>query len=246
MPDDSLPTAVIVGVGASNGLGAALCRRFAAGGLHVFVAGRTADRIERVADELRAAGGAATAYACDATDEANVTELFAAADRQGAGLRVAVFNAGNNVRSPLLEMSAELFERTWRVACHAGFLSGREAARRMLPRGEGTILFTGATASLRGKPPFTAFASAKAGLRALAQAMAREFGPEGLHVGHVIIDGGIDGEKLRTAVPDIIERRGTDGLLQPDDIAAAFWQLHEQPRSAWSFELDLRPYKERF
>ena len=116
----------------------------------------------------------------------------------------------------------------------------------MQPRGEGTILFTGATASLRGRPPFTAFASAKAGLRSLAQAMAREFGPEGLHVGHVVIDGGIDGEKLRSAVPDIAERRGVDGLLQPDDIAEAFWQLHAQARSAWSFELDVRPHKESF
>ncbi|MDP6342782.1 MAG: SDR family NAD(P)-dependent oxidoreductase [Alphaproteobacteria bacterium] len=239
-------SAVVVGVGASDGLGAALCRRFAAEGLHVFVAGRTREKIDLVAAELTAAGGAATAYLCDATREDQVVALFDAADGHGDGLRLAAFNAGNNSRKPLLEMSASRFENTWRVACFGGFLAGREAARHLVPRGRGSILFTGATASLRGKPPFTAFASAKAGLRSLAQAMAREFGPRGIHVGHVIIDGAILGELIRTRVPEAIEAKGEDGLLHHDDIAAAYWHLHQQPKSAWTFELDLRPYKEPF
>lgn len=238
--------AVVVGVGPEAGLGAALCRRFAAEGLHVFVAGRTAAKVETVAAAIRRDGGSAEAVLCDATDEAQVTALFNAADARGDGLRVAVFNAGNNSRKPLLEMSVSWFENTWRVTCLAGFLTGREAARHLVPRGRGSILFTGATASLRGKPPFTAFASAKAALRSLAQAMAREFGPLGVHVGHVIIDGAIDGEKIRTNVPQAVTEKGEDGLLDIDAIAEAYWQLHRQQRSAWTFELDLRPYKERF
>jgi NAD(P)-dependent dehydrogenase (short-subunit alcohol dehydrogenase family) len=143
-------------------------------------------------------------------------------------------------------MPAELFEQTWRVATFGGFLAGREAARRLAPSGQGTIIFTGATASLRGKPPFTAFASAKAGLRSLAQSMAREFGPLGIHVAHIVIDGGIDGEKLNAAAPQLRIERGVDGLLNIDAIAEAYWHLHGQHRSAWTHELDLRPFKERF
>jgi NAD(P)-dependent dehydrogenase (short-subunit alcohol dehydrogenase family) len=239
-------SAVVVGVGASAGLGAALCCRFAQGGLHVFVAGRTQDKIDHVAAEIQAAGGAATACLCDTTEEDQVVALFEAADQYGDGLILTAFNAGNNSRMPILEMSASWFEKTWRLACFGGFLSGREAARRLVPRGRGSLFFTGATASLRGKPPFTAFASAKAGLRSLAQAMARELGPQGIHVGHFIIDGGIDGDKLRSAIPGVAEARGEDGLLQPDHIAEAYWQMHLQPRSAWSFEWDLRPFKEPF
>lgn len=239
-------SAVVVGVGASAGLGAALCRCFARHGLHVFVAGRTQAKIDLIAAEIVAAGGAATAFLCDTTDEEQVVALFDAADQHGDGLILAVYNAGNNSRMPILEMSASWFEKTWRLGCFGGFLSGREAARRLVPRGRGSLFFTGATASLRGKPPFTAFASAKAGLRSLAQAMARELGPLGVHVGHFIIDGGIDGDKLRSAIPGVVEARGADGLLQPDHIAEAYWQMHLQPRSAWSFEWDLRPFKEPF
>lgn len=241
-----MQSAVVVGVGPEQGLGAALCRRFAAEGFHVFAAGRTAEKVEAVAQAIRQSGGSAEAALCDATDEAAVAALFDRADAHDEGLGVAIFNAGNNSRKPLLEMSVSWFENTWRVACLAGFLTGREAARKLVPRGNGTILFTGATASLRGKPPFTAFASAKAALRSLAQAMAREFGPAGIHVGHVIIDGPIDGEKIRTNVPEVIDLKGEDGLLRIDDIAEAYWQLHRQRRSAWTFELDLRPYKESF
>jgi NAD(P)-dependent dehydrogenase (short-subunit alcohol dehydrogenase family) len=175
-----------------------------------------------------------------------VVALFDFAGASGHLIDLVVFNAGNNVRHDLRTMPAELFEQTWRVATFGGFLVGREAARRLTPSGRGTIIFTGATASLRGKPPFTAFASAKAGLRSLAQSMAREFGPLGIHVAHVVIDGGIDGEKLNTAAPQLRIERGADGLLNIDAIAEAYWHLRGQHRSAWTHELDLRPFKERF
>ena len=239
-------SAVVVGVGASAGLGAALCRRFAKAGLHVFVSGRTQEKIDAIVAEIQAMGGAATAYLCDTTEEDQVIALFETADQYGDGLILAAYNAGNNSRMPILEMTASWFENAWRLACFGGFLSGREAARRLVPRGRGSLFFTGATASMRGKPPFTAFASAKAGLRSLAQSMAKELGPQGIHVGHFVIDGGINGEKLRSGNPSAVKERGEDGLLDPDDIAEAYWQMHQQPRSAWSFEIDLRPYKESF
>jgi NAD(P)-dependent dehydrogenase (short-subunit alcohol dehydrogenase family) len=161
-------------------------------------------------------------------------------------LELVAYNAGNNRWSPLLDTSAQMFEDLWRVCCLGGFLVGREAARCMAPRGRGSILFTGATASVRGRPPFTAFASAKAALRSLAQAMAREFGPQGIHVAHVIIDGAIDGDKINQGLPEYAKSKGEDGLLNIDAIAAAFWYLHTQQRSAWTQELDLRPFKETF
>jgi NAD(P)-dependent dehydrogenase (short-subunit alcohol dehydrogenase family) len=240
--------ALVVGVGAEAGLGGALCKRFGREGLHVFVAGRTPARIEEIARLIRAAGGQATAHPCDTTVERDVIGLFDAAARaaDGAAPELVAYNAGNNRMANLVEMEASLFEETWRVACLGGFLVGREAARRMAPAGRGTVIFTGATGSLRGKPPFTAFASAKAGLRALAQSMAREFGPQGIHVAHVIIDGGIDGELLRTFAPAFAEAKGEDGLLRPEAIADAYWFLHGQHRSAWTHELDLRPFRESF
>ena len=239
-------TAIVVGVGASRGTGAAAARRFAREGLHVFLAGRTAERLEAVAKEIEAAGGRATALATDATRAEDVARLLDRAQSAGDSLDLVLYNAGNNRLRPLLEMSDAFFEDTWRLCCFGGFLVGREAARRMLPHGSGTILFTGATASLRARPPFTAFASAKAALRALAHGMAREFGPRGLHLAHVVIDGGIDGDQLNTAFPQFKEQRGSDGMLQPDAIADAFWSLHVQHPSAWTLELDLRPYQEPF
>lgn len=240
--------AIVVGVGPEAGLGGALCKRFGREGLHVFVAGRTAARIEAIAEIVRAAGGEATAQVCDTTAEADVLALFDAAGRAagGAAPEIVAYNAGNNRMANLVDMEASFFEDTWRVACFGGFLVGREAARRMAPAGRGSVLFTGATGSLRGKPPFTAFASAKAGLRALAQAMAREFGPQGIHVAHVIVDGGIDGERLRTLIPAFVESKGEEGLLKPEAIADAFWFLHTQDRTAWTHELDLRPFREAF
>jgi NAD(P)-dependent dehydrogenase (short-subunit alcohol dehydrogenase family) len=239
-------TAIVVGVGSAQGLGAALARRFAIAGHRVIVSGRTEAKIAGVVRAIVDSGGKAEAFTADVTIESGVVALFDFAQASGHVVDLVVFNAGNNVRHDFRTMPAELFERTWRVATFGGFLVGRESARRLAPSGEGTIIFTGATASLRGKAPFTAFASAKAGLRSLAQSMAREFGPLGIHVAHVVIDGGIDGEKLNTAAPQLGIERGADGLLNIDAIAEAYWQLHRQHRSAWTHELDLRPFKEPF
>jgi NAD(P)-dependent dehydrogenase (short-subunit alcohol dehydrogenase family) len=235
-----------VGVGSEQGLGAALARRFASEGHRVIVSGRTEAKIAQVVRAIAGKGGKAEAFTADATIESDVVALFDFAQASGNVVDLVVFNAGNNVRHDFRTMPAELFEQTWRVAAFGGFLVGREAARRLAPSGKGSILFTGATASLRGKPPFTAFASAKAALRSLAQSMAREFGPAGIHVAHVVIDGGIDGEKLNTAVPQLKTQRGADGLLNIDAIADAYWHLHTQHPSAWTHELDLRPFKEAF
>jgi NAD(P)-dependent dehydrogenase (short-subunit alcohol dehydrogenase family) len=210
----------------------------------VFAGGRTAEKLGVVTDEIAAAGGRATPFVADATSPKDVVALFDAALAEGPPA-IAVYNAGNNRFKPLLEMDDAFFEDLWRLCCFGGFLFGREAARRMLPAG-GTVVFTGATASIRARPPFTAFASAKAALRALAHGMAREFGPHGLHVGHVIIDGGIDGDQLNLRFPAFREHRGEDGMLNVDAIAGAYWALHAQHRSAWTLELDLRPFKEAF
>jgi len=245
----NMPAAVVIGVGAEHGLGAALCRRFAAEGHHVFVAGRTATNIEDVARTIEAAGGSAEPVTTDATSEADVLRLFDRAMSPGSGRDPAdlvVYNAGNNRRADFREMSAQTFEEFWRVGCFGGFLAGREAARRLVPLGRGTVIFTGASASLRGKPGYAHFAAAKAGLRAVAQSMAREYGPHGIHVAHVVIDGGINGERLRSAVPEIIKQRGEDGLLDIEAIAEAYWHLHRQRRSAWTHEIDLRTFKESF
>jgi len=238
--------AVVVGVGQTRGTGAALARRFAREGLHTFIAGRTEERIAAIAEEIRAEGGTATPVVTDTTVEADVVRLLDTALTTGGSLDLVVYNAGNNRFRPLLEMDNDFFEDLWRLACFGGFLVGREAARRMLPQRSGSTLFTGATASLRARPPFTAFASAKAALRAVVQGMAREFGPQGIHVGHVIIDGVINGDAVGQRFPQLIEQRGDDGTLDVDAIADAFWMLHTQHPSTWTLELDLRPYKESF
>jgi NAD(P)-dependent dehydrogenase (short-subunit alcohol dehydrogenase family) len=243
------PAAVVVGVGAEQGLGAATCRRFAREGHHVLVAGRTLAKIERTVRTILAAGGSAEAVLTDATREGDVLSLFDRAMAPGKGLDpvdLVVFNAGNNRRIDFRELSAEAFEDFWRVGCFAGFLVGREAARRLVPLGRGTVIFTGASASLRGRPGFAQFAAAKAGLRMIAQSMAREFGPEGIHVAHVVIDGGIHGHRLLSRAPDLIKQRGEDGLLSTDAIAETYWSIHRQPRTAWAQEVDLRPFKEPF
>jgi len=240
-----MQTAIVLGVGASQGLGGALCRRIARGGLHVVLGGRTQAKLDEIAAGIRAAGEQATPVVTDATQPGDVVRLFDAAEAAGGAPALVVYNAGNNRMRPLLEMDDAFFEEVWRLCCFGGFLTGREAARRMLPRG-GTLIFTGATASLRARPPFTAFASAKAALRAVAHGMAREFGSQGLHVGHVVIDGMIDGDQLNQRFPELKARMGDDGMLGVDAIADAYWALHIQPRSAWTLELDLRPYKESF
>jgi NAD(P)-dependent dehydrogenase (short-subunit alcohol dehydrogenase family) len=243
------PTAIVCGVGAEQGLGAALCRRFAAEGYHVLVAGRTPHKLELVVAGIAAVGGSAEAVQTDVTEESDVVRLFDRGMAPGEGRLPAdlvVYNAGNNRRIDFREVSARDFEKFWRVGCFGGFLVGREAARRLVPLGRGTILFTGASASLRGRPGYAQFSAAKAGLRAIAQSMAREFGPLGIHVGHVVVDGGIAGERLLSRAPQLAAERGEDGLLGIDAIADAYWHLHTQQRSAWTHEIDLRPYKESF
>jgi NAD(P)-dependent dehydrogenase (short-subunit alcohol dehydrogenase family) len=239
------PSAVVLGVGPSLGLGAALARRFAQEGLCVYLVGRTQARLEQVAAEIAAANGRAIPWAADATVETEMVRLFETVAAESAPELVA-YNVDRNERAPLLETSAELFEDLWRKNCLGGFLAGREAVRAFLPRQRGTLIFTGATASLRARPPFTAFSAAKSGLRALAQGMAREFGPQGIHVVHTVIDGVIDGDRARSQFPEFVASKGEDGLLEPDAIAASYWALHCQPKSAWTHEIDLRPYREGF
>jgi NAD(P)-dependent dehydrogenase (short-subunit alcohol dehydrogenase family) len=239
------PTAIVVGVGSTAGLGAALARRFAREGLRVIVAGRTEARLEAVASQIRKDGGSAEAVVADATREKDVAALLGEVGPRGT-LELVAYNVGNNAMIPSLEISKAQFEAMWRQNALGGFLVGRETVRRMLPQGSGTLLFTGAIASVRARPPFLAFASAKAALRAVAQGLAREFGPQGLHIAHVVIDGVIDGEYARGKFPDFVAAKGEDGLLAPDEIADAYWALHRQPRSAWTHELDLRPFREPF
>mgnify|MGYP001557055958 CR=1 FL=1 len=225
------PVVLIVGVG--EGLGYALGKRFAAAGFKVALAARGAERLEQLAEAIVGTGGEALALPTDARDERSVLALFDAIETSHGPVEVTVFNVGAMYHAPIAEMPADMFEQAWRTGCYAGFLVGREAARRMAPRSRGTILFTGATASLRGGAHFAAFAAAKHGLRALAQSMARELDPRGIHVAHVVIDGRIGAQS------------GDLGLA-PDAIAETYYRIHAQPRSAWTFETDLRPWAERF
>jgi NAD(P)-dependent dehydrogenase (short-subunit alcohol dehydrogenase family) len=236
------PVALVFGAG--KGLGGAIARRFARGGLHACVVRRKAAELEPLCNEIRAAGGVATPLGVDAREEEQVVALFERVEREIGPVEVAVHNIGANVHLPIRETTARKYFKIWQMACFSGFLLGREAARRMVPRGRGTILFTGATASLRGRAGLAGFAGAKHALRALAQSMARELGPEGIHVAHVVIDGPIDMPWIRENFPDLVAQRPKDGLLAPDDIAESYWSLHGQPRSAWTFELDLRPWVE--
>lgn len=237
--------ALVIGVGAESGLGAALARRFAREGLRVMVAGRTPERLRIVAERIAGTGGAVAIKVADATSEADVATLFDEADRDG-DLALVAYNVGNNIAASAQDTTPELFERLWRQNALGGFVVGREAARRFSQRGQGTILFTGATASLRARPPFLAFAAAKAALRAVAQGLAREFGAKGVHVAHVVIDGVIAGEYAATNFAEYARSKGADGVLAVDDIADAYWALHCQKRSAWTHEMDLRPFKEPF
>ncbi len=249
MTQDNEATALVFGAG--PGLGAAIARRCARGGMQVAVAARDATRLDERLPELRAAGAPrAGAYACDVTDEALVEDAFRRVREELGRPHLVVFNAGAFVPRGLLDTEADEFERCWRVGCLGGFLVGRAAAREMLAGAagadgaRGTILFTGATASLRGGSGFHNLAVGKFGLRALAQSMAREFQPQGIHVGHVIIDGQIAAPERDPAYDE--GERGPDTLLHPDAIAETYWQLYQQPRNAWSHEVDLRPWSERF
>jgi NAD(P)-dependent dehydrogenase (short-subunit alcohol dehydrogenase family) len=234
-------TAIVIGVGPDQGLGAQLCKRFAAEGLNVLVAGRTKAALDAVVADIVAAGGRATAIVADATSEADTIALF---DKAGADLELAIYNAGNNTAGKIIDMTAEYFEQSWRVVCFGGFLFGREAVRRMVPKGAGTLLFTGASASLRGRSGYGAFNSSKAGLRTLAQAMAKEYAGDGIHVGHVVVDGAIGGEKIKTRFPEAASRE--ERLISIEGIVDGFVFLHKQSPRAWSFELDVRTSHEKW
>ena len=234
-------TAIVIGVGPDQGLGAQLCKRFAAEGLHVLVAGRTRAALDAVVADIVASGGRATAVVADATSEADTVALF---DKAGADLELAIYNAGNNTAGKIIDMTAEYFEQSWRVVCFGGFLFGREAVRRMAPKGAGTLLFTGASASLRGRSGYGAFNSSKAGLRTLAQAMAKEYAGDGIHVGHVVVDGAIGGEKIKTRFPEAAGHE--ERLISIEGIVDGFVFLYKQPPRAWSFELDVRTSHEKW
>lgn len=236
-----MKTAIVIGVGPDRGLGAQLCKRFAADGLKVIVAGRTLSALEVVANDIEKAGGKAVPAVADATSEADIVHLFNAA---GDELDLAIYNAGNNTPGKIIDMEADYFEKAWRVVCFGGFLFGREAVRRMVPKKRGTLLFTGASASLRGRSNFGAFNSSKAGLRTLAQAMAKEYAADGIHVGHVVVDGAIAGDKIMTRFPDAAGRQET--LISIEGIVDGFAFLYRQPERAWSFELDVRTSKEKW
>jgi NAD(P)-dependent dehydrogenase (short-subunit alcohol dehydrogenase family) len=236
---------LVVGVGSTNGLGAAIARRFARGGHPLALAGRNPDKLAGAAAALEAAGARVTVAVGDAASATDAQRFVAAAQRL-APLAVAVHNAGGNDPAPFLKVSEESFSRHWREHALGGFQLAQAVIPVLLSLGGGSLFFTGASASLRGKANFAAFAAAKAALRNLAQSIAREFGPQNIHVAHVVVDGGIEGERLLTRVPQLKEQRGPDGLLHPDAIAAAYWDLHHQQRSAWTLELDVRPWSENF
>ena len=236
--------ALIAGVG--DGLGGAIARRFAHGGYATVLVARSAERLARIASDIEASGGRGVAYVADLREESAVTKLFEDVEKELGPISLAVFNAGANYRASILDTPADMFEKVWRLSCYAGFLVGREAARHMAPRGHGSLIFTGATASLRGSSQFAAFAAAKGALRQLAQSMARELGPQGIHVASVIIDGVIDSAIMHERFPERMSQLPTAGALKPEHIAEAYWQLHNQARDAWTFEMDLRPWAEKF
>lgn len=238
-----MKNAIVIGVGPDRGLGAQLCKRFAAEGMHVFVAGRTQDKLDAVVAGIESDGGTATAVVADATNESDVVALFGAA---GDDLDLAIYNAGNNTPGRIIDMDADYFENAWRVCCFGGFLFGREAVRRLVPNGSGTLLFTGASASMRGRARFGAFNSSKGALRNLAQAMAKEYAAEGIHVGHVVIDGPIGGEKIMKSFPEYAEKLGTQGMISIEGIVDGFVYLYRQTATAWSFEVDVRTSLEKW
>jgi NAD(P)-dependent dehydrogenase (short-subunit alcohol dehydrogenase family) len=240
------PSCLIIGAG--DGVGSAIARAFAREGLAVCITRRprNLEALKAVAASIRADGGEAHAFGVDARNEAEMIALVDRIEADIGPLQVVVFNIGANVRFPVVETTAQVYSKVWEMAALAGFFTGREAARVMAPRGRGTILFTGATASTRGGAGFSAFAGAKAALRQLAQSLAREMGPKGIHVAHVVVDGMIDGTFARSIAPDIQSLLDEDAILKPDEIARNYVWLHNQQRSAWTFELDLRPWKENW
>ena len=241
---------VAILVGAGDAIGAAVARRFAEGGYTVCICRREAAKSQGLVDELKAKGHSIHAFSVDARQEAEVQKLFAEVEQSIGPIEVCLFNAGSNVNKPLIETTEKLFFKAWELACYAGFLVGREAARVMVPRGRGTIFFTGATASLRGGQGFAAFSAAKFGLRGVAQAMARELGPKNIHVVHLIIDAGVDSEaihqRMNAAKGIDASDIPPDSLTKTSSIAEAYWFAHQQKRDGWTHELDLRPSVEKW
>ncbi len=231
-------------IGAGDATGGAIARRFAREGFTACVTRRDAGKLAPLVAQIKADGGKARPFGSDARKEEQMMALVESIERDVGPIEVAVFNIGANVRFPIRETTARVYFKVWEMGCFAGFLMGREVAKVMVPRRRGTILFTGATASVRGSSGFSAFSGAKHGLRALAQSMARELGPLGIHVAHPIIDGAIDTEFIRTLFPERYALKDRDGILNPDAIAETYWHLHCQPRSAWTHEMDLRPWIE--
>ena len=237
---DKTKKAIVVGVGPIQGLGGQLALRFGKRGHHVYISGRTQDSLDKVADAIKAEGGVATPIVADATDESDVRELFNQVQDADGTLDLVIYNVGNNTPGKIAEMDAGvLYVQLAGVGCFGGFLVGKEAVNAMSETG-GTLLFTGASASLRGRAGYGAFNSSKGALRNMAQAMAKECGPEGIHIGHVVVDGGIAGEKILSRFPDFVKRAGAGGLVSLDGIVDAYEFLYDQPRTAWSFEVDLR------
>lgn len=237
---------VVLVVGAGDATGGAIARRFAREGYVACVTRRHADKLQPLVDSIRAEGGEAHGFASDARKEDEVAELVETIERDIGPIEAFVFNIGANVPCSILEETARKYFKIWEMACFAGFLTSQAVARRMVTRERGTLLFTGATAGLRGAAGFAAFAGAKHGIRALAQSMARELGPRNIHVAHVVVDGAIDTEFIRDSFPERYALKDQDGILDPEHIAENYWYLHSQPRDAWTFELDLRPWMERW
>ena len=235
---------VVLGVSASNGLGAAIARKFASAGLHAVVAGRTPERLQQVVDEIVASGGMASACVTDATDEDAVAELMQTAQAIGT-VKNVTFNVGNNQPIAFTDLTAQQFESFWRVCTLSAFITAK-AALPVLEETQGSLLFTGASASMRGRPNFAHLGASKAVLRNLAQALAKDYGPKGVHVGHVVVDGAINGERLRSRFSEFLDALGEDGTLEPDAIADAYLFMHTQPRNCWTFEVDVRPFKENW
>ncbi|NWL77398.1 glucose 1-dehydrogenase [Pseudomonas taiwanensis] len=237
---------VVLVIGAGDATGGAIARRFAREGYVACVTRRSADKLQPLVDAIRAEGGEAHGFASDARKEEDVAQLVETIERDIGPIEAFVFNIGANVPCSILEETARKYFKIWEMACFSGFLTSQAVARRMVTRERGTILFTGATAGLRGAAGFAAFAGAKHGIRALAQSMARELGPRGIHVAHVVVDGAIDTEFIRDNFPERYALKDQDGILDPEHIAENYWYLHSQPRDAWTFELDLRPWMERW
>ena len=243
---DQQSKGVVLVVGAGDATGGSIAKRFALQVYEAVITRRNEDKLKKITDEIRAAGGVVHPFGVDARREEEMVPFIKRIEDQIGVIEIAIYNVGGNVRFGITETTSRVFFKVWEMCCFGGFLMGREVSNYMRTRGRGTIIFTGATASVRGGEGYSAFAAGKHGLRALAQSMARELAPKGIHIGHVIIDGAIDTEWIREMFPDRYVQKDQDGILNPDSIADAYWLLHQQPRDAWTFEMDLRPWIEKW